>query len=224
MSADCTPECSGQAVREAHNESTPRTASRADTCGTQITVYDTRASALFPSGAAIERLCTGAVWGEGPVWISEHRTLLWSDIPNNRMLRWSERDGMSVWRDNVEFTNGHTRERDGSILHCSHGQRAIVRTRLRDGLRDTVDEVVVDRFLGKRLNSPNDIVVKSDGTIWFTDPPYGIVSDREGHAAPSELGDNYVFRHDPRTGILAIASDFVEEGNSFWFATVGPAS
>lgn len=189
-----------------------------DTVETQITVYHPRASALFPAGAALERLCTGAQWGEGPVWIDEAQALLWSDIPNNRMLRWSESDGMTVWRDGVEFTNGHTRERDGSILHCSHGQRAIVRTRLRDGLGSTQDEIVVDRFEGKRLNSPNDIIVKSDDTIWFTDPPYGIVSDREGHAAESELGDNYVFRYDPRTRTLAVVSDFVEEPNGLAFS------
>jgi gluconolactonase len=189
-----------------------------DTVETQITAYNPRASGLFPAGAALERLCTGARWGEGPVWIDETQALLWSDIPNNRMLCWSESDGMTVWRDGVEFTNGHTRERDGSILHCSHGQRAIVRTRLRDGLGSTQDEIVVDRFEGKRLNSPNDIIVKSDGTIWFTDPPYGIVSDREGHAAESELGDNYVFRYDPRTRTLAVASDFVEEPNGLAFS------
>jgi len=189
-----------------------------ETVETHITAYSARASALFPAGAALERLCTGAQWGEGPVWIHEEAALLWSDIPNDRMLRWSDSEGMTVWREHVEFTNGHARERDGSILHCSHGQRAIVRTRLRDGLDSTLDEIVVDRFDGKRLNSPNDIVVKRDGTIWFTDPPYGIVSDREGHAAQSELGHNYVFRYDPRTRILAAVSDFVEEPNGLAFS------
>jgi gluconolactonase len=158
------------------------------------------------------------MWGEGPVWIDEDAALLWSDIPNDRMLRWSERDGMTVWREAVEFTNGHARERDGSVLHCSHGQRAIVRTRMRNGLPFTEDEIVVDRFEGKRLNSPNDVIVKRDDTIWFTDPPYGIVSDREGHAAESELGANYVFRYDPRTRTLAVASDFVEEPNGLAFS------
>lgn len=189
-----------------------------DAVETEITVYDVRANSLFPPGATLVRLCTGAIWSEGPVWVDEDAALLWSDIPNNRMLRWTERDGMTVWRESVEFTNGHTRERDGSILHCSHGRRAIVRTRLRDGLPFMEDEIVVDRFDGKRLNSPNDIVVKRDGTIWFTDPPYGIVSDREGHAAESELGANYVFRYDPRTRTLSIASDFVEEPNGLAFS------
>ncbi|BFG79816.1 SMP-30/gluconolactonase/LRE family protein [Paraburkholderia terrae] len=188
------------------------------TIETDIAVYDVRAEGLFPAGVTLERLCTGAIWGEGPVWIHEDSSVLWSDIPNNRMLRWSDRDGMTVWRDNVEFTNGHTREHDGSILHCSHGQRAIVRTRFGANLENAIDETVVDRFEGKRLNSPNDIVVKRDGTIWFSDPPYGIVSDREGHMAESELGDNYVFRYDPSTGELKVATDLVEEPNGLAFS------
>ncbi|MFM0617461.1 SMP-30/gluconolactonase/LRE family protein [Paraburkholderia nemoris] len=183
-----------------------------------VTIYDARATGLVTAGGVLERLCTGAEWAEGPVWIQEDASVLWSDIPNNRILRWAETDGMTVWRDHAEFTNGHTREQDGSILHCSHGQRAIVRTRFGAGLSNPTDEIVVDRFMGKRLNSPNDIVVKHDDTIWFSDPPYGIASDREGHRAESELGDNYVFRFDPRTGELTIATDFVEEPNGLAFS------
>ena len=118
--------------------------------------------------------------------------LVWSDIPNDRVLRWSGRDG-SV-RDlyhPADFANGHTLDHDGTILACEHGTRRIARYE-RDGRRTTV----VDRFEGKRLNSPNDIIVASDGAIWFTDPPYGILSDREGHTADSELGACYVFRLD----------------------------
>lgn len=183
-----------------------------------LSVFDERALGLFPAGACLQQLCTGAVWSEGPVWLEEDRSVLWSDIPNNRILRWSARDGMTVWREEVEFTNGHTREKDGSILHCSHGHRAIVRTRFGPDLSDPVDEIVVDRFKGKRLNSPNDIVVKRDGTIWFSDPPYGIVSDLEGHRGDPELDGNYVFRLDPRTGALTIAADFVEEPNGLAFS------
>jgi gluconolactonase len=148
----------------------------------------------------------------------EDDSVLWSDIPNNRMFRWSARDGMTVWRDHVEFTNGHIRENSGALLHCSHGRRAIIRTRFAPGLQEPTDEVVVDRYQGQRLNSPNDIVVKSDDTIWFSDPPYGILSDREGHKAESELGDNYVFRFNPRTRELNIATDFVEEPNGLAFS------
>ncbi|HSV57655.1 MAG TPA: SMP-30/gluconolactonase/LRE family protein, partial [Variovorax sp.] len=184
-----------------------------------IDIFDDR-FAPVAQGASLERLCTGAVWSEGPVWLAEEDAVLWSDIPNNRMLRWSSRDGMTVWRHNVEFTNGHTRERSGDLLHCSHGLRAIVRTPLVAGriLPATPDDIVVDRYRGKRLNSPNDVVVRRDGTIWFTDPPYGIASDREGHRAESELGGNYLFCYDPATRELAIASDFIEEPNGLAFS------
>ena len=171
-------------------------------------------------GARLERLCTGAVWSEGPVWLYEDDSVLWSDIPNNRMLRWSAADGLRVWRDHVEFTNGHTRDLNGDLLHCSHGLRAIVRTPVSaDGLHaDTRDEVVVDRHAGKRFNSPNDLVVKRDGTIWFTDPPYGIASDHEGHKADREQAANFVFRFDPISGRLDAVSDAVEEPNGLAFS------
>jgi gluconolactonase len=183
-----------------------------------IEVLDPRFAPVAQGASALEQLCTGATWSEGPVWMQEDGSVLWSDIPNNRMLRWSEADGMAVWRDQVEFTNGHTREADGSLLHCSHGLRAIVRTRFDADLSNPRDEIVLDRYQGKRLNSPNDVVVKSDGTIWFTDPPYGIASDREGHQSESELGDCYLFRFDPATGELCVVSDFVEEPNGLAFS------
>jgi gluconolactonase len=183
-----------------------------------VIAFDPRAQSLARPGESLTRLATGAIWSEGPVWMHEDASVLWSDIPNNRMLRWHPLDGMSVWRDQIDFTNGHAREADGSLLHCSHGQRAIVRTRFDSQLQVLRDEVVVDRYHGRRLNSPNDVIVKRDGTIWFSDPPYGIVSDHEGHRAESELGDNYVFRFDPATGALDIASNFVEEPNGLAFS------
>ncbi len=183
-----------------------------------VQVLDPRFAAVAQGAGVLQRLCTGAVWSEGPVWMHEDASLLWSDIPNNRMLRWQAADGMSVWREAVEFTNGHVREADGSLLHCSHGQRAIVRTRFGPGLQVLGDAVVVDRFQGRRLNSPNDVVVKRDGSIWFTDPPYGIASDHEGHAAPSELGRCYVFRFCPATLALRIVSDLLEEPNGLAFS------
>ena len=184
-----------------------------------VVALDRRAAELGRAGESLERLASGAAWSEGPVWMHEDGSVLWSDIPNNRMLRWHPKDGQSVWRDKVEFTNGHFRERDGSLLHCSHGRRAIIRTRFSHGdLSQGVDEVLVDRYQGRRLNSPNDVIVKSDGTIWFTDPPYGILSDHEGHRAPSELCDNYVFRLDPASGALDIVSDAVEEPNGLAFS------
>jgi gluconolactonase len=181
-------------------------------------VFDPRFAPVAQGAGALERLCTGAAWSEGPVWIRETGALLWSDIPNNRMLSWHPDQGMTVWRDPAAFTNGHAREADGALLHCSHGQRAIVRTRLGAQGQALADATVVSHYQGRRLNSPNDVVVKRDGSIWFTDPPYGIVSDVEGHRAESELGDHYVFRFDPASGALRIASDFVDEPNGLAFS------
>ena len=178
-----------------------------------LQVFDTRFDPIAAGAGPLQRLCTGAIWSEGPVWMAEDQSLLWSDIPNNRMLRWHASTGMTVWREAVEYTNGHTREADGSLLHCSHGLRAIVRTRFGPGFTPLADEVLVSHYQGRRFNSPNDIVVKRDGTIWFTDPPYGILSDYEGHAAPSELGKHYVFRFNPANGALRVVSDFVDEPN-----------
>jgi gluconolactonase len=181
-------------------------------------IHDERARRLLPPGATLQRLASGCTWSEGPVWMPEHRLLLWSDIPNNRMMFWHPERGSGVWRDRVDFTNGHTREHDGALLHCSHGQRAIVRTRLDAQGQPLTDEIVVDRHQGRRLNSPNDVVVKSDGSIWFTDPPYGILSDREGHRAPSELSANHVFRFVPASGELFAVTDAVEEPNGLAFS------
>ena len=182
-----------------------------------VQIFDERARELPLAGERLEQLACGAIWSEGPVWLPDEDAVLWSDIPNDRILRWSAADGMSVWRTGAEFTNGHALEADGSLLHCSHGQRAIVRTR-RSGDRWCEDELVVSHYQGRRLNSPNDIVVRRDGTLWFTDPPYGILSDREGHRADPELRHNYVFRYDPAVGALEVASDFVEEPNGLAFS------
>jgi gluconolactonase len=185
---------------------------------TSVEVLDPRFAPVAHLAGTLERLCTGAIWSEGPVWMPGTQQLLWSDIPNNRMLSWHAEQSMSVWREGVEFTNGHVLEADGSLLHCSHGQRSLTRTRFDAQGRVASDEVVVSHYQGRRLNSPNDVVVKRDGTIWFTDPPYGILSDYEGHKAESELGDCYVFRFDPRSGSLRVVSDWVEEPNGLAFS------
>ena len=179
-----------------------------------VEILDPRFARLVAHAPALERLCTGARWSEGPVWIAEDDSVLWSDIPNDRMLRWSQRDGMSVWRERVEFTNGHTRDHDGTLLHCSHGLRAVFRTNV-DGSNQ---RTVVDRWQGKRFNAPNDIVVKSDGTLWFTDPPYGLIIPEEGHGGESEIGDCYVFRFDPRSGALDPVTDLPIEPNGVAFS------
>ena len=189
-------------------------------------VLDPRFAPVAHGAGALQRLCTGAVWSEGPVWIRETSQLLWSDIPNNRMLCWHADHGMTVWRDKAEFTNGHVRDVNGDLLHCSHGLRAVMRTRLgSDGLpvcdaqgQPLPDETVVSHYQGRRLNSPNDVVVTSNGSIWFTDPPYGILSNHEGYAAESEQGGCYVFRFDLASGALCVASDGMQHPNGLAFS------
>ena len=153
--------------------------------------------------ARLERLADGCRWTEGPVWFADHGALLFSDIPNNRILRWIEGAGVSVFRQPSDFANGNTRDRDGRLITCSHGRRALLRTEL-----DGAITVLADRYQGRRLNSPNDVVVRSDGTIWFSDPHYGIRLDYEGERAEQELPCN-LYRLDPATGDLhVVAGDF----------------
>jgi len=155
----------------------------------------------------LEILHTGMRWAEGPVYFADGRYLVLSDIPNNRMLRWDEETGhVSVFRYPSGFSNGNTRDREGRLVTCEHGNRRVTRTE-----PDGSITVLADRFDGKRLNSPNDVVVKSDGTVWFTDPPYGILTDYEGHKADSEIGGCHVYCCDPRTGeVTKVAGDFVK--------------
>jgi len=162
-------------------------------------------SLLLAPGVSLERLHTGTVWGEGPVWLPEVRALRWSDIPNNRIMQYHADSGQTiVFRAEAEFTNGRTLDLDGAVVQCSHGKRAIERETAEGPV------VLVDRWQGKRLNSPNDIVVASDGSIWFTDPPYGIISDREGRMADAEYGGCYVFRFDELRGeITPMVTDMV---------------
>ena len=156
--------------------------------------------------AAIERLHTGNRWAEGPVWIGDARCLIWSDIPNNRMLRWTEETGdVSVFRHPSNNTNGNTRDREGRLVSCEHDTRRVTRTE-----HDGLITVLIDRFQGKFLNAPNDVVVHSDGSVWFTDPGYGIIMNYEGHKAEFEQPTR-VYRLDPLTGdTTVIADDFVK--------------
>ena len=176
-------------------------------------IYDDRFRRMLPEGAALEKHFTGTAWAEGPVYFSEGDYVVWSDIPNDRMMRWSASDGASVFREPAGYTNGNYLDRQGRLVSCEHGNRRISRTE-----PDGSIVSLVDRFEGKRLNSPNDLVVKSDGTIWFTDPPYGILSDREGHKAESELDGCYVFRFDPATEELRIVSDDLDRPNGICFS------
>jgi len=153
--------------------------------------------------AAVERLATGLRWAEGPAWFGDGRYLLWSDIPNDRIMKWEEETGaVSVFRKPSNFANGHTRDRRGRLVGCEHGGRRVVRTEY-----DGAITIIADRFQGRRLNSPNDVVVKSDGSVWFTDPAFGILGDYEGHRAQQELPLN-VYRVDPATGEMdAVATE-----------------
>ena len=162
--------------------------------------------------APLEKLGDGFRWAEGPVWFGDMGMLLFSDLPNNRVMRWSEAGGLSVFREPSNFENGHARDREGRLISCSHRGRCIPRTEL-DG-RVTV---LADRYRGKRLNAPNDIVCKSDGTIWFTDPPYGIQTDYEGGKQESELPAT-VYRLDPRDGSLTVVADDFEGPNGLCFS------
>ncbi|WP_371821896.1 SMP-30/gluconolactonase/LRE family protein [Skermanella sp. TT6] len=154
--------------------------------------------------ANVERLATGLRWAEGPVYFRDGGYLVWSDIPNNRLMRWTEESGaVSVFRQVSNYTNGNTRDRQGRLISCEHGARRVTRTEY-----DGTITVLIDRFEGKRLNAPNDAVVHSDGGIWFTDPGYGILGDYEGGKAEFELPTN-VYRLDPSTGrATVVASDF----------------
>ena len=176
-------------------------------------VEDPRFRFLMQGNAWLEQLHTGARWAEGPVWFADQQTLIWSDIPNDRLLQWADGAGVRVFRQPAGYTNGNTRDREGRLISCQHGGRAIVRTELDGRLT-----VLADRWQGKRLNSPNDVTVRSDGSVWFTDPPYGIMSDYEGHRAESEIGRANVYRIDPQDGRVEIVCDDFERPNGLCFS------
>ncbi len=163
--------------------------------------------------AKVERLGTGFRWCEGPVWFGDGRFLLWSDIPNNRILKWEEETGaISVFRKPSNNSNGNTRDRQGRLLTCEHDARRVTRTE-----HDGSITVVADRYDGKPLNSPNDVVCKSDGSIWFTDPPFGVLGYYEGHRAEPELPTN-VYRVDPGSGRLTVVAGDVNRPNGLAFS------
>jgi gluconolactonase len=163
--------------------------------------------------AAIERLYTGARWAEGPVWFGDGRYLLFSDIPNNRMLRWlADTNEVSVFRSPSNYANGNTRDKQGRLITCEHDARRVTRTEL-----DGTITVLMDRYQGKLLNAPNDIVVHSNGSIWFSDPGYGILSNYEGHKATFELPCN-VYRLDPATGAVTVVVGDMRRPNGLCFS------
>ena len=175
-------------------------------------VLDPRFRRYVLGNAQLEKLGENFAWLEGPVWFADQDCLLVSDIPNDRILRWSASAGISVFRQPSGFANGHTRDRQGRLIGCSHRQRCITRTELDGGLT-----ILAESYKGKRLNSPNDVICKSDGTIWFSDPPYGINTDYEGGKQTPEL-PAALYRFDPRDGRLDLASDEFTGPNGLAFS------
>ncbi|MBU0583173.1 MAG: SMP-30/gluconolactonase/LRE family protein [Alphaproteobacteria bacterium] len=175
--------------------------------GTGYEVIDERFADCFVGNARVERLWSGGRWCEGPAWFAAGRYLVWSDIPNDRMMRFDETDGsVSVFRQPADNSNGNTVDYQGRLVTCHHLSRRVTRTE-----HDGSITIIADRFEGKRFNSPNDAVVKSDGSIWFTDPSYGILSDYEGMTAEPEIDGCHVYRVDPATGeVRRVADDFVK--------------
>jgi gluconolactonase len=175
---------------------------------------DSDGFAAVNGDAWTERLFTGGRWLEGPTYFPAGRYLVFSDIPNDRIMRWDETSNVvSVFRSPANFANGHTRDRSGRLVSCEQGERRVVRTE-----HDGSVTILADRYEKRRLNSPNDIVERSDGSLWFTDPSYGIDSDYEGHKAPPEQDGCFVYRLEPGTGALTVVADDFVRPNGLAFS------
>jgi gluconolactonase len=178
-----------------------------------VEVIDPRFAKYQIASAAVERLYTGARWTEGPVWVGDGRYLVFSDIPNNRMLRWLEETGeVTVFRSPSNYANGNCRDREGRLITCEHDTRRVTRTE-----HDGSVTVLMDSFQGKKFNAPNDVVVHSDGAIWFSDPGYGIMSNYEGHKAVFEL-PAVVYRLDPKTRVATVVVSDLDKPNGLCFS------
>ncbi len=178
-----------------------------------IEIIEPEFSKYVLGSAAIERIYTGARWTEGPVWFGNGRYLLFSDIPNNRIMRWAEESGeVTEFRKPSNNSNGHTRDNLGRLISCEHDSRRVTRTE-----HDGTITVLMDQFEGKKLNAPNDVVVHPDGHIWFTDPGYGILMNYEGHKAEFEL-PTHVYRLNPTTGEATAVTNDLEKPNGLCFS------
>lgn len=175
-------------------------------------ILDSRFRSYVLPNALLETLGEGFAWLEGPVWFADQDALIVSDLPNDRLLRWTPQGGISVFRRPSRFANGNSRDAQGRLISCSNQDRAVLRTEWDGGVT-----VLADRYRGKRLNSPNDIVCRSDGSIWFTDPTYGISTDYEGGKQESELPPQ-VYRLDPQSGELSVVADDFEGPNGLAFS------
>jgi gluconolactonase len=178
-----------------------------------IEIYDDRMRTLVSPNTALRKIADSAVWSEGPVYFHEDDSVVWSDAHGDRLLRWSAQEGVSVLREPSHYQSGNYRDLEGRLVSCSAGDRAIIR-RDRDGRWSTL----VDRYQGKRLNSPNDLVVKRDGTIWFTDPPYGLTQPHQGNVGNQEQAGSFVYRFDPATGEIDVAIAEMERPNGIAFS------
>jgi gluconolactonase len=177
------------------------------------TIHDKRFRRYALANATLETLATGLRWLEGPVWFADHATLLFSDIPNDRIMRLVESNGaVDIFRAPAGYPNGAARDRAGRLIHCHHGDRSITRTHYNGTI-----ETLADRYQGRRLNSPNDVTVKSDGTIWFTDPNYGLLTDYQGNRAEQELKPA-LYRFNPQDGALTLMTDAFTNPNGLCFS------
>ena len=178
-----------------------------------VIALDKRFQKYMISNTTIQRLWTGALWVEGPAWNGAGRYLVWSDLPNNRQMRWLEEDGhVSVFRSPSEYSNGNTFDFEGRQVSCQHGPRRVVRFE-----PDGTTTVIADKWQGKPLNSPNDLVVHPDGAVWFTDPAYGILGYYEGFQAKSEIKEA-VYRVEPKTGKMDKVTDELDKPNGICFS------
>jgi len=181
----------------------------------ELELRDPRFTRLVLGNVHLETLYCGCRWSEGPAYFAAGRYLVWSDIPNDRVMRWDETDGsVSVFMQPAMHANGHTVDRQGRLISCEHRGRCVSRIE-HDGRRT----VLAAHFEGQRLNSPNDVVVKSDGSVWFTDPTYGIDSNYEGDAAPSDIGASHVYRIDPENGAVTAVITSMCKPNGLAFST-----
>ncbi|UDL96213.1 SMP-30/gluconolactonase/LRE family protein [Lichenihabitans sp. PAMC28606] len=174
-------------------------------------VIDPRFKSFVLPNAPLLRIGEGFGWTEGPVWFGDQQCLLFSDVPNDRVMRWTPTGGVSVFRQPCGFENGHARDREGRLISCSHHDRCVRRTELDGSLT-----ILADHYRGKRLNSPNDVAVMADGSVWFSDPPYGIQTDYEGGKQDPEVPPR-LYRLDP-SGDLDIAADDFDGPNGLCFS------
>jgi gluconolactonase len=174
-------------------------------------IHDPRFRHLTVGSAGLDEIATGLRWAEGPVWFGDLNCLLFSDIPNQRIMRWAG-GSTTIFREPSNFANGHNRDRQGRLISCEHGARRVTRTEI-----DGSVTVLADSYMGKKLNSPNDLVCQSDGSIWFTDPTYGIMSDYEGFRAEPEQATRNVYRIDP-AGTLSVVCDDFNQPNGLAFS------